>query len=97
MGDGGNAVLIRAMRGQANFIEFAPMCLILLFAMAFLGAPAWVLHLFGIVLTVGRVLHGMHFTRPEAPGWQRSAGATLSFAALVFGAVGVIGHALVAL
>ncbi|TYO89519.1 MAPEG family protein [Oceanicella actignis] len=96
-GDGGHAILARAMRGQANFIEFTPMCLILLLMMAMLGAPLWVLHLFGATLTLGRLLHAMHFMAADAPAWQRSVGATLSLAVLVLGALGVAGHALAAM
>lgn len=94
IGDGGDPRLVRAMRGQANFVELVPMTLLLLFALAFLGTQAWVLHALGGALTVGRVLHGLHFVQEDAPGWQRGAGAMLSFAALALAALGVVGNAL---
>ncbi|MBL4556402.1 MAG: MAPEG family protein [Rhodobacteraceae bacterium] len=45
IGDGGNAHLMRAMRGQANFVELVPMALSMLLVMALMGVPAWVIHL----------------------------------------------------
>jgi hypothetical protein len=94
MGDGGNPAMIRAMRGQANFVEYVPLCLIILTLMAALGTPGWVLHLFGIALTVGRLAHGWHFVQPDAPRWQRGLGAGLTMLVLLAGSVGLIGHAL---
>lgn len=94
MGDKGHPEMIRAMRGQANFVEYVPLCLVQLGAMAALGAPVWVLHVFGLALTVGRLLHGWHFTQADAPGWQRAAGAGLTMAVLVFGSLGLAAHAL---
>lgn len=94
MGDGGNPALVRAMRGQANFVEYVPFCLVALVLMALLGTPLWVLHLFGLALTLGRVLHARHFTRADAPGWQRSAGAGLTGLVLSLASLGLIGHAL---
>ncbi len=93
MGDGGDPALIRVMRGQANFVEYTPLCLLLILLMALLGAPAWLVHVFGLALTLGRVLHGLHFTRTDAPGWQRGAGAGLTLLVLVAASLGLIGHA----
>jgi uncharacterized membrane protein YecN with MAPEG domain len=94
MGDGGNPLMIRAMRGQANFVEYTPLVLIQLVVMALIGTPAWVVHLGGLALTLGRVLHGWHFVQDDAPGWQRGAGAGLTMLALVVASLGLIGHGL---
>ncbi len=69
MGDGGNPRMIRVMRGHANAIEFIP-----------ITAP--IIHVLGILLTIGRVLHALHFTAADAPMWQRMAGTGLSFLAM---------------
>lgn len=94
MGDAGNPLMIRAMRGQANFVEYAPLVLVQLVAMALLGTPGWVVHLVGLALTIGRLLHGWHFMQDDAPGWQRGAGAGLTMLALLVASLGLIGHAL---
>ena len=60
-GDGGNTKLLKAMRGQANFAETVPIALILLLALALLGAPNWALHALGFTLIVGRLCHAIKF------------------------------------
>jgi hypothetical protein len=94
IGDGGRPELIRAMRGQANFVEYVPLALLQLALMAALGAPAYAVHLLGGALTLGRVLHGLHFAADDAPAWQRGAGAGLTLLVLLIGSVGLAGHAL---
>lgn len=94
MGDGGNLQMVRAMRGQANFVEYAPFCLIELALMAAIGAPALAIHFIGALLTVGRLMHAWHFVQADAPGWQRAGGAGLTILAVALASVGLIGHAL---
>ncbi len=94
IGDGGNPAMIRAMRGMANFVEFVPLILVQMALMALIGAPVWLIHVFGIALTLGRLAHGWHFSRDDAPGWQRGAGAGITFLLLGAGSVGLVGHAL---
>ena len=57
LGDGGKDELMRAVRTQANFVEYVPITLLLLFFMEQSGAAAWGMHLFGSVLIIGRVSH----------------------------------------
>ncbi|WP_224003477.1 MAPEG family protein [Aureimonas sp. SA4125] len=85
MGDGGNLRLIRVMRGHANAIEIVPVALILLLTLALLGTPAWAIHGLGLILTLGRLFHAMHFIAADAPRWQRAAGALSSAILLVAG------------
>ena len=95
MGDGGDPAMVRAMRGQANFVEYVPFVLAQMTLMALIGTPAWVLHLFGIALTLGRLVHGWHFVQGDAPGWQRGMGASLTMVVLIGASLGLIAHALV--
>lgn len=97
MGDGGNMRVIRAMRGQANFIETVPLILVLLLIGALLNMPVLAVHVLGVALVVGRFFHALHFTRDDAPGWQRMIGAIVSFLALIGISIGLIGHAIVSL
>ncbi|WP_118133298.1 MAPEG family protein [Oceanicella sp. SM1341] len=78
MGDGGHPRMIRAMRGQANFIEFVPLTLVFMVLLALSGWGTLVLYAIGAALVVGRFLHALHFTAADAPRWQRSGGAALS-------------------
>ncbi len=93
LGDGGNEDLVRALRGQANFVEIVPVALILLLAVALFGVSVWVIHGFGIVLALARIIHGVHFSGPGKPRWQRSAGAALSALVVVGLALIVIAEA----
>lgn len=97
MGDGGNPRMIRVMRGHANAIEFIPITLISMTLAALLGTSALILHVLGIMLTLGRVLHGLHFTAADAPAWQRSAGTGLSVLAMVGAALAALVHGVMAL
>jgi uncharacterized membrane protein YecN with MAPEG domain len=90
-GDGGDAALTRAMRGQANFVETVPLCLLLLILIAGFGAPSLIVHALGAALTVGRLLHGWHFMRPGAPTWMRQAGAGSTFLVLLLASLSALG------
>ena len=94
VGDGGKPALIRAMRGQANFAEYVPFALLILLAAAAVGTPGPLLHVFGVLLTLGRILHALHFTRDKAPSWMRGAGAGLTMLVLIAGSAGLIVQAL---
>lgn len=94
MGDGGNERVIRAMRGQANFVENVPLILILMLIAAMLNMPAFVIHIIGIAMVVGRFFHAIHFTKDDAPVWQRAVGAMTSFFSLVIMSLSLIGHAI---
>lgn len=57
LGDGGDADLQRAIRVHANFVEYTPFALLLLLLAEMTVADAMLVHLFGTVLFVSRVLH----------------------------------------
>ncbi|WP_420397747.1 MAPEG family protein [Nioella sp.] len=61
VGDGGEKALSKAMRVQANCVEYASIGLILLFGAELQGAPAWAVHGLGVTLLLGRVLHAFGF------------------------------------
>ena len=57
VGDGGNMVLLRRMRVQANFAEYVPFALLLMALAENLGAWPWLMHVLGVALVAGRVSH----------------------------------------
>jgi uncharacterized membrane protein YecN with MAPEG domain len=59
IGNGDEIGLLQAIRVQANFIEYVPLCLLLLFLLELSRQPAWALHLLGAALVVGRILHAI--------------------------------------
>jgi uncharacterized membrane protein YecN with MAPEG domain len=61
LGDGGNPELERAIRGQANFVEYVPMALLMLLILEMSRFSIYLIHALGIVLLIGRLLHGYAF------------------------------------
>jgi len=59
VGDGGHEPLLRRMRAQANFIEHAPIFLILLGGLEISGANRIALAVIATSFVVARVLHGL--------------------------------------
>jgi len=61
LGDGGNKLVLRAMRAHANAAEYIPSGLVGLLILALLdpAAPVWLLHAAGISLTLGRISHAV--------------------------------------
>jgi len=57
LGDGGNDAMIRAIRTQGNYIEYAPAALLGLFVLAELGLGALYIHLLGAVFLLARIAH----------------------------------------
>lgn len=94
IGDGGVAHLTRIMRGHANAIENIPMTIILLVIAAAMGTPTAVLHVLGLVFTIGRAIHAWHFIQEDGAAWQRAVGFGLGAVVTVATALGVLGHAL---
>jgi uncharacterized protein len=96
-GDGGEESVIRALRGQAVFLEYAPVCLLGLAILAMIDAPFWAIHLLGGVLTGGQLLHAIYVLRPDGANWLRVTGEQLSLAALSLCGVCLLALALIAL
>lgn len=81
-GDGGHADLARAMRVQANFVEYVPLTLLLLFMLEMSRQPVWVLHLLGAALFVGRVLHAWGYLGSPGFTFGRTVGIVLTWIVL---------------
>lgn len=78
LGDGGDAHLLARIRAHGNFIENAPLALIGLFALAMMGAPSLVLHIFGAGFLIGRLLHAQGMDTKNALGKGRQIGSVLT-------------------
>jgi uncharacterized membrane protein YecN with MAPEG domain len=79
MGHGDDPMLERTMRAHGNFVEYVPLGLILLLVMEVGGAEAWVLHLFGLMLLGGRLLHALGMIRPDGVISGRYWGTALTW------------------
>lgn len=94
VGDGENKDLIKRIRVQANCAEYAPIGVILLTIAELQGLSPAVLHLLGLSLVAGRVMHAVGFGRtPQFPPF-RIGGMVLTMAMITVSAVLVIFTAL---
>ena len=59
LGDNGNSVLQRAIRAHANFMEYVPFAVILLFLAEYQGLASHYCHLLGASLLIGRFFHNL--------------------------------------
>lgn len=83
-GDGGHVDLMRAIRAQGNFTEYAPLLLFLLFLLELSRqAPHWALHLLGVLILLGRVLHALAVARYPGRSRPRLIGMCCTFVPLV--------------
>lgn len=83
LGDAGNSRLLRRIRVQANFTEYAPLGLLLLALMELQGQPPVAVHGIGFVLLLGRWLHAFGVSQDPEPFIARVSGMTLTLSALL--------------
>src|SRR5437868_15045060 len=79
LGDGGDPVVLRRMRGQANFAEYVPLILLLMAIMELRHVGTLWLHIIGVTLVVGRVLHGVALSFTAKWWFGRFFGTLLTF------------------
>lgn len=94
LGDTGDKALLKRMRAQANCGEYAPIALLLLLVAELNAAPALALHLMGLTLLVGRVLHAVGFSATPQRMILRQVGMVMTLGMILLSALGLIGHAL---
>jgi uncharacterized membrane protein YecN with MAPEG domain len=82
LGDGGNPLMLRRIRGHGNFAEYVPLILLMMGFLEFSHYPAYLLHGIGIVLVAGRLLHGYALSFTEKFSLGRFLGTVLTFTAL---------------
>ena len=78
LGDGGDQELQRRVRAHANAIEYLPLALLLLGGMELNGYPDTVIHAFGAVLLLSRLLHAWGLSRSSGASPGRFLGTLLT-------------------
>jgi len=82
LGHGDNAELLRRMRVHANFAEYVPFTLLLMALAESMTPPRPLLHLVGIILIAGRLMHAYGLSQTPHVLRYRVWGMTLTFTAL---------------
>lgn len=83
LGDGDNPELRRAMRAHANFAEYVPFALLLVYFVERDGAHLALVHALGLALLAGRLLHAWGVSQPREDFRFRVTGMVLSFGVLL--------------
>lgn len=83
LGDGGNAMLQRAVRAHANFAEYVPLALLLLLVLELSRFSIYLLHAIGAALLAARLLHGCALAWRSSFRAGRVWGTALTFVVLL--------------
>ena len=94
VGDGGVPALAQAIRAFGNAAEHVPAALAGLAILALVGASPLLIHPIGMVLFVGRVLHGLGLSRSTGVSWARAAGAVGTWIAYIAMAAALLFYAI---
>jgi uncharacterized membrane protein YecN with MAPEG domain len=83
LGDGGDAVLNRKIRVHGNFVEHAPIALLLLGLLELCGLQAVWLWTFGSALLLGRIMHAIGLSGSGGYSIGRFWGTALTWLVLL--------------
>lgn len=89
-GDGGNPELARASRAHANFAEYVPLALILLYFLEQRIATGVSFHVLGCALISGRLLHAYGVSQSDEDLRFRVAGLVITLATIVSAAARIL-------
>ena len=94
LGDGGVPELAQAIRAFGNATEYVPAAMIGIAVLALVQAPPLAIHLIGVLLFAGRLLHGFGLSRSGGSSFARSIGVTLTWLAYVFASAALLFYAI---
>ncbi|WP_373084228.1 MAPEG family protein [Sneathiella sp.] len=87
VGDGGNAMLQRAIRAHGNFIEYVPIALLILAFLEMRNVGIYVMIILGALLLVGRCSHAYGISNPDETYTFRIVGIILTFIVIGVGSL----------
>ena len=90
LGTRGEAALERAIRVHANFAEYVPFTLLLLFFAEYNGLSPLYLHLLCLTLLLGRLSHAYGVSQTKEPLQFRVLGMALTFSVISLAAVALL-------
>lgn len=83
IGDAGDATMLRAMRVHANFAEYVPLSLVLIYLVEEVSGSAALVHGLGLVLIVGRLSHAYGVSQPDEAFGYRVTGMALTLTTIL--------------
>ncbi len=94
LGDGGIAELARAVRSFGNAAEYIPTGMAALAVLAVVQAPSAAIHIVGLLLFAGRLIHGVGLFNTGGASVPRALGMVLTWVAYLFAAVALLFYAI---
>jgi uncharacterized protein len=89
LGDGGVEAVQQVVRAHGNAVEYIPPVLIGLVVLAFLNAPAHMIHIIGGALTLGRMFHAFGLSNKSGQSFGRAAGSLLTWLSMLGVVIGL--------
>ena len=90
LGDEGIPELARAIRAFGNATEYVPAGIGALAVLAVAGAGSLTIHVIGVILFAGRLLHALGLSNSGGNSLPRAVGITLTWIAYIFAAVALL-------
>jgi len=90
VGDKGDEQMLRAMRVHANFAEYVPLSLLLIYMLEAQSGTSLLIHALCICLIVGRFSHAYGVSRIDEDYRYRVFGMSMTFTALAVSALGIL-------
>ncbi len=90
IGDGGKPEMLGPLRAHANNTEWTPMAIVMMLVVVSLGGWWWLLHVIGLPLTIGRLLHSIGITSNVGTSSLRFIGMILTWLAYIFAIVAIL-------
>ncbi|MGY3946311.1 glutathione metabolism protein [Aeromonas allosaccharophila] len=90
LGHGDDPAMLRAMRVHANFAEYVPLALLLIYFVEATSQTPWLVHLLGSALLLGRVCHAFGMSHTPENFRYRVAGMGLTFAVILVSAAHIL-------
>ena len=91
IGEGEAPEMLAAIRAHGNFAEYVPLTLLLMALCELVEVGSLWLHLGGVLLLVGRILHAIGIQIPRAPNMPRLFGTLFFWLSLgIFSVLGLV-------
>lgn len=94
-GTGDDPALYNANRAHVTNVEYTPIGLIGLAVLHLLAASVWMLHIVGVLLTLGRLLHAIGVSRTSESSPPRLVGTLLTWIALLIAGLACLYYAFI--
>lgn len=94
LGDEGIPELARAIRAFGNATEYVPAGLAAIIVLAMVGAPPLAIHVVGLILFAGRLVHAVGLSNSGGASIPRAIGMICTWLAYLFSAVALLFYAI---